>query len=672
MKKILACILAGILLLTCVCAFAESEAPAETEAPETEENRITYDYEHLTVAVTTPLNGNFFTDMWGNVTSDIDVRSMIHGYNLVEWSIEEGMFRLNPSVISGTAITREEDMDLVFVLALYDDLTYSDGTPITAWDYAFSMLLSVAPEMKEIGAKVKTPEYIKGYREYAAGETSVFTGIKVLGDDMLSITIDAAYLPFFYELGLLDCVPYPISVIAPGVKVADDGEGVYLTNADPEKTEPVFTAELLRGTILDGETGYRTHPSVVSGPYVLTSYGEGTAEFEINPKYKGDSRGRKPMIQRVTVVSPAAEEQIPGIAEGSITLLSKASDAENVAAGLALTRDNEMLTNTQYPRIGLSFIGFNTERAPMDDLRVRKAIAYATDRNAIITEAVGGYGLRSDGFYGLGQWMFQILNGTLGFPVEEPEEGADAQAWKDYEDEIAEWEKVTLDGLQIYDYDPQAAARLLDEAGWNLNENGGRYDPEKDAVRCRQTENGPVPLKLTLAYGQDSAAGTALEILLKQNLADVGIQVEVSTLPAKTLMEQYYRQAEPEYDMLFLATNFDELYDPSEYFVTTEEGKHVWQAFGLEDEELWEKTVDMRRTEPGDVLSYVIKWVEFQKAFTEKLPALPVYSNVYFDFYPRVLHDYTITANVSWPQAILGAYLADYIPEEETEEEFPE
>lgn len=32
-----------------------------------------------------------------------------------------------------------------------------------------------------------------------------------------------------------------------------------------------------------------------------------------------------------------------------------------------------------------------------------------------------------------------------------------------------------------------------------------------------------------------------------------------------------------------------------------------------------------------------------------------------FDFYPQVLHDYMIRDAVSWPQAILGAYLAECI-----------
>ena len=116
--------------------------------------------------------------------------------------------------------------------------------------------------------------------------------------------------------------------------------------------------------------------------------------------------------------------------------------------------------------------------------------------------------------------------------------------------------------------------------------------------------------------------------------------------------------------MLFLATNFDTLYDPSLSFVETADGHHVWKTSGLVDDELWELAVSMRKTEVGDLLGYCGKWLKFQQRFMEQLPLLPMYTNVYFDFYPRVLHDYNISAHASWPQAIIEAYLADYIPEE--------
>ena len=80
----------------------------------------------------------------------------------------------------------------------------------------------------------------------------------------------------------------------------------------------------------------------------------------------------------------------------------------------------------------------------------------------------------------------------------------------------------------------------------------------------------------------------------------------------------------------------------------------------------------MNSTEPGDFYGYTEKWVAFQKSFMEKLPLLPIYSNVYFDFYAQVLNDYDILANASWAQAINRAYLAEFVPEEveEGDEEF--
>ena len=85
-------------------------------------------------------------------------------------------------------------------------------------------------------------------------------------------------------MALFDYSPYPISVLAPGCKVVDTEKGVGIVNASGTG-DAMFTADLLQKTILDAATGYMSHPSVVSGPYTLTSYDaqSGTASFAINP-----------------------------------------------------------------------------------------------------------------------------------------------------------------------------------------------------------------------------------------------------------------------------------------------------------------------------------------------------------------------------------------------------
>ena len=65
MKKICALLLTIVLLATQCLALAE-EAEGTV-------------YENLTVGNPTPMRGEFFTEMWGNATSDIDVRALLHG-----------------------------------------------------------------------------------------------------------------------------------------------------------------------------------------------------------------------------------------------------------------------------------------------------------------------------------------------------------------------------------------------------------------------------------------------------------------------------------------------------------------------------------------------------------------------------------------------------------------
>ncbi len=648
MKKLLAWLLTCVLLLTSVSAvLAEAD---EEQAVESESAQATYFKDEITVAVTTPLTGNFFTNMWGNLSSDLDVRNLIHGYNLVEWDTEEGVFLPDSSVVRGSIIDREDNGDYTFTLMLYQDLCYNDGTQITARDYAFSLLLTMSPEMKELGANVRTPEYIAGYKDYISGKSETLKGVKLLGDYILDITIDKVYLPFFYQMGLLDCVPYPISVIAPGVEVADDGDGIYLENAEK------FTADVLKKTVLDEKNGYRTHPKVTSGPYTLVSYEDGRAEFEINPLYKGNSEGEKPQIERINVVSKASDELIPALKNGSVTVLNKVSDAQAIADGLKLAEEQPVVS-ASYDRSGLSFISFNTDRTPMDDLAVRQAIAYLADRDSIAKEVLGDYGMRAEGYFGMGQWMYLLLSGKV--TPEEPDEYATNAEKAAYSASMKKLKNLSLDTIEKYNRSVKKAAKLLDAAGWNLNKKGKAFNAKKDKVRYKKTADGLKPLQLTLAYAEGSAAGKALEGTLVKSLAEGGIELKVEAIPTEKLFKQYYRQAKVKYDMFFLGTNFDVVYDPSTYFTETKDGHHQWKTNGLVDDQMWKLTVDMRKTEPGDLAGYCEKWLKYQKRISEQLPVLAIYSNTYYDFYPEILQGYEITSSISWPQTIIGAYIEE-------------
>ncbi len=623
-----------------------------------------YSEEELVVGNPTPMEGNFFTGMWGNNTSDMDVRELLNAYNLVYWKQEEGVFAVNPDVVSGTMVMDDGEGNKTYVVTLYRDLCFSDGTPITARDYAFSILFQTSPLITELGGKPAREDYILGFHAYAGGHVKELAGLRVIGDDQLMITVPAEFETFFFDLGLLSCYPYPIHTIAPGCEVKDEGNGAYI---DGE-----FTVSLLEKTVLDPETGYLSHPSVVSGPYVLTSYDGESATFEINPYYKGDKGNGVPMIKKLKLVCVKNEEMLEKLTGGEVGLLNKVARSDILTEGTSLIGTGEYLMTT-YPRVGMSFTAFCCEKPTVSSAAVRQAIAYCMDRDSLIADYTGSYGIRIDGYYGLGQWMYQMISGTMGYPVQEPEEGS-AAAQKAYEEELAAWGELSMDGIPSYSLDVDKANELLDRDGWTLNEQG--QPRSAGEVRCRETDGVLVPLKLKMAVPENNSISESFAEHFVPYLAQAGIELEIVKIGMKDLLDQYYHRSERTVDMLYLGTSFDTMFDPEPYFRPVKDQQTTWNYTEVNDEALHVSTMDLRRTEPGKVLEYCQKWLTFQKCFMEALPMIPLYSNVYFDFNSGILHNYYPNENVGWSQAILSSFLSDQddLAEEETgtEEELGE
>lgn len=644
-----------IFLLTGIVSGQDDMIILDEDGMEEAENYVVLQ-DHLTVGSPTPMDGKFFTEMWEDVTSDGDVRSLIHAYNLVMWDGEKGAFAHDPSVVNAIGVMDNEEGDRAFLIALHDNLYFSNGTKITAWDYAFSFLLSIAPEIDEIGGHSAKKEYLYGYSDYMDGTVNYLAGVQVLADDQLMITISHDYLPFFYEEGLISCIPYPISVIAPGVEVDDDGYGVYLANIDKSVREPVFTADLLRETILDPETGYRTHPSVVTGPYMIDSWDGQTAHFVINPWYKGNSEGKLPLIPEITYTLAENDTMIEKLEAGEFDLLNKVTKANTVSDALRLIQQGYKMAN--YPRTGLSFISINGQNPALQSKEVRQAMAWCMDRDDVIGQYTGYYGLRVDSYYGLGQWMYGIVNGTVSAPVDPPEDENDLAAQAAYEKELAEWDELNLDNLTMYELNTTRANALLDRDGWVLNSSG---------VREKEIDGQVVRLSFTMIYPEGNNINEAFENLWVPNLNSVGIRLEMRAVPMPELIDRISHPGGWDADLVYVARNFEGIYDPSGYFMTDEDENHSWFTTGIVDEELYQDAVDMRQTEPGDVLEYITEWILFVERFNDTLPMIPMYSNVYFDFFSPLLQEYFISQNQSWGQAIIGSVLGEEVITDEVE-----
>ena len=734
--SLLAALVLGITALAGVSSYAEDSGYPE----------------ELRVGHTTITKGDFFTEMFGNNTSDIDVRALIHGYNLVNWDQNQGIYRIDESVVRNVQVYTDTQGNRKYELELYDDLYYCDGTQITAWDYAFSLLLMMSPEIEQIGGKIYRCEHILGYDDYITRKVPYLSGVGVLDDYRLSVTLDHEFLPYFFETGLLLCVPYPIREIAPGCRVyagdADEtesgyGYGIRIGNEDASVSEPVYTAELLRKTILDPDTGYNSHPAVTSGPYKLTDYDYETARFEINEYFKGawmynnlpakfrfnakkfsgvgsgtvirnsndgtniyvmerdDGRGPlylvKPTIGKISLSLAVNDTMAEDLASGKFHLINKAAYGPAILDCLGLSDGGQAgnggagkteILYQNYPRIGLSFLTFTYERPAVHEMEVRQAIAWCMDRDQLTQDYCKGFGKVVNGYYGIEQWEYLICTGQLDYPIHfvgdhEHSNGSlekmfqytntQATSEEEYTDLVSEWKKLNLNNLtdyNVYDLknDPdrtektgiEKANALLDGAGWTLNRGGETFRPGTDDVRCKKIGGELVPLDLTLMYPRGNHIADTIRENFIDNLAEAGIKLTLVPEEMEELLKSYYREKDRTSDMIYLATNFHVVVDPSITYSTDPTAGHlIWNNTYSDDEELWNLAVDMRKTEPDDAYNYVKKWVAFQERYNEVLPAIPVYSNIYYDFYSGQLQNYFITAHVTWSQAILSAYFGE-------------
>ena len=652
LKKVVAGVLAGVLVLCFAPALGEAvPSPAVSVSaglPETGLDRIR-------VGNPTPMTGKFFTDMFGGTTSDLDVQELIQGYTPVKYDIGINRFRYDQSVVQNAIATEDEEGNRNYLLVFYDDLLYSDGTPVSAWDYAFSILLRMDNAIAEAGGEPADYGWILGADEYLRGESRTLKGVRIIDEDILQITAKAESLPYFWELGRLRINPYPAHVLVPGIAVRDDGEGVYLT----EK----LTAEKLKETLLDPEKGYLSHPTVVTGPYVLDAFDGTTAIFSINPYYKGNEEGYVPWIGRVEFTLAENGDMIQKLQTGEFGLLNKVTMSGTIRQGIDLRAEaSGNFAAENYMRTGLTMLWFSEKSALVQDVRVRKAIAACFDRESFVAKYVGDYGMTVDGFWGLGQWMFLQASGM---PAAEPEktgeEDEETAAEREAQREALEeaYEGITLDGMTKYSLDVAEAARLLEAAGWKLNARG---------LRTKGIDGTETPLVLELGMPESEETRAGLEQTLLRNLWDAGIDVKVRQMSMEEI-EKAYRGETEEIDLLYLGEDFSLIFDPEVLrpVATPAEGADPESNLSAVKAEIYEMALDMARTEPADGAAFLRKWVAMQERISEYLPLIPVYTNVYFDFFSRTLHNYSITEDISWGDAIVKSYLGDaeLEPEEE-------
>jgi len=237
---------------------------------------------------------------------------------------------------------------LVYTFHLRSNVEFHDASRrVVADDFKFSMERAVNPDTQSTVGEVYLDDIV-GVDEFIAGSAEEVSGIKVINDDTLEITIKEPIVYF------LDKLTYPTAYVVDRREVADSTcfEGADWT-LNPNGTGPFKMKEFVLGERI---------------------------ELEANPAFYLEP---KPSLQQVTFL----------LAGGSSLVMYENDEIDVSGVGVndvERIRDPNEPLNAEYrtgANMSTDYIGFNTEEPPFDDPEIRRALAMATDRS-LITETV--------------------------------------------------------------------------------------------------------------------------------------------------------------------------------------------------------------------------------------------------------------------------------------------
>ena len=621
LRKMLALLLAGAMAFSvAACSEQETVTNNASQAPESSEasSESSEPVENkLVIGAITQMESEFYDASFSNAATNYSMYDLLHGYTTVV-STKEGEFVYDPTVVKEHSETENEDGTKTYTVTINDGLVWSDGTPITAKDYVFAGLLESSPEMAEIGYPSQAGYSLVGYDEVLNGETENCAGIHRVDDMTYSLTVRAEELPYHYDIAYASLWPRPMHVIAPDCDVEDAPEGATITGD--------FTSELLEKTVNDPEAGYRANPSVVCGPYTLSSFDVSAQEavFKINPNYAGDYRGVKPSIETVVVKLVSNDTMMNELKAGNVDLLSQTGGAENIEAGLDLA-DEGVIEYNSYYRNGYGKVQFDCSQFPTDSVNVRQAIAYCLDRNEFVRQYTGGYGAVAQSAYGLAQWEYQ---------------------------ESIDW---IAENLNAYEPNVDKAIELLEADGWTLGADGQAYSGE--GVRYKDVNGELKPLVIEWANSEGNPVSSLLATMLPETMEKAGMQLNATTMDFTTLQGAILHTGDKIYNMYNLATGIPLQNSPWYYYSKDP----AWMQGGynsnwIADDELDAAAGALKTIPYDDRDAWLEAWRNYIKVWNEKMPDIPLYSDEYFDFYAPKLKNWEASDAIwPWSRAVLDA-----------------
>ncbi|MDQ6644110.1 MAG: peptide ABC transporter substrate-binding protein [Chloroflexota bacterium] len=266
--------------------------------------------------------------------------------------IYSGLVRsdINLNVVPDQATWDISADDRVYTFHLKTGIAFSDGTPVTAQTYVYTLTRVLLPEVESSMAALFEGSIV-GANDVIKGKTKILSGVKALDNQTLRITLTRP-TPYFLQM---------------------------LTNS-------LFSP--LNKRIIDeyGQSDWPNHvvdSGVGTGPFMIQKWDRSVKMvFVPNPYYYGD---KTKLTQVNMIFTNDATTALNTYRAGQYDFVWNMTAVDQMAAvGLpGFTRSTQLETDTLF---------FNNKIPPFDNVFVRQAFAYATDKvtlaHAIFNDSV--------------------------------------------------------------------------------------------------------------------------------------------------------------------------------------------------------------------------------------------------------------------------------------------
>ena len=381
----------------------------------------------------------------------------------------DGLTEINPDDLTSLPELAERwevsDDSLTFTFYLRDDVTFHDGEPFTADDVKFTYEAILNEDINSIRrsdiADILTPEQIVVLDDY----TIQF---------QLS-QVDAAFLCCKTTYGII-----PEHIL--GELTADEFNASAFNTLEPVGTGPYMFREWVKDD----------HVALVKNP----NYFQGEPNFD---------------FWYLKVVEDSIVE-FAQLQTGEVDI------SENVEASLwEEALQQEHLNCIPHSRFGFTMYTYqlDPEKTPLFlDVRTRKALLYALDRQALVDSLVFGLGRVAHSTMPELSWAFN--------PDNEPR----------------------------YGFDPEKAKELLDEAGWK-DEDG---DGVREAHGVTGVEDG-TPFSFVLNTNAGNVEREGVIVAAQQYWAEIGVDAQPTPIEWNALLAMLTETYE--YEMIVVGFGWD-------------------------------------------------------------------------------------------------------------------